>query len=255
MTQPNDGQPRRAPWGVLFILCMLWIGLAAGTAIGARFVPPGSGLAGPAIALGYGVLGAVMTGLLAGLLTARLPARRLRAAAAASALLAVLILGWTGWAMIAQLAERRAESGLDRPLPPPSPFRIEAHLSEADSMRSFRELSVDGSDWTFRYVAVGPEAAACTGQLIADEAAQLQERLGAVEQRISNGEQPCAATVGPELMTIDFDGSIYSGAPARQWKMAASMECLQQESDVAALGTILRRIPIDAVSHARVRCD
>jgi hypothetical protein len=193
--------------------------------------------------------------LLAGLLVALLRPRALRAAAAASALLALLIAVRVGWTMIEQRAARRAEIGLDKPLPPPAPFRIEARLSEADDKRSFRELSVEGSGWTFRFIAVGPESAACSGQLVADEAALLQEKLTAVEQRLNNGETPCAAAAGPEFMSIDFDGQIHSGMPARQWQVTGGMECLQQDSDVAALSTVLRRIPIVAVSDGRVRCN
>lgn len=50
-------------------MSLLWIGLVAGMMIGGRyFVPAGSGLAGPAIALGYGVAGAAIGAVLAALL-------------------------------------------------------------------------------------------------------------------------------------------------------------------------------------------
>ena len=57
--------------GFFFVLFVSFLGLAAGTFIGgAFFVPPGSGLAGPAIALGYGFVGLVAA-LVGGIVAAR----------------------------------------------------------------------------------------------------------------------------------------------------------------------------------------
>jgi hypothetical protein len=56
----------RGAWGLLVTMSALWIGFGAGVLVAGRFfVPPGSGLAGPPIALGYGVLGAFALGALA----------------------------------------------------------------------------------------------------------------------------------------------------------------------------------------------
>ena len=53
-SEPSSNlRTRRTVWGVLLAGSLAFLGLAIGTAIGARFfVPEGSGLAGPAIALG-----------------------------------------------------------------------------------------------------------------------------------------------------------------------------------------------------------
>ena len=61
--------------GFFFVLFVSILGLFAGTFIGATFfVPVGSGLAGPAIALGYGVVGLVIA-LIGGVMLARKLAR------------------------------------------------------------------------------------------------------------------------------------------------------------------------------------
>lgn len=105
---------RRAPWIALLVLCSFWIGLVAGAAIGARFfVPVDSGLAGPAIALGYGVAGALAAAVLAGVLARRLPGRPLRRSAVVALMLAVLAALAVGYRFVAQQAERRAHAGLD----------------------------------------------------------------------------------------------------------------------------------------------
>lgn len=57
--------------GFFFVLFVSFLGLVVGTFIGGVFfVPPGSGLAGPAIALGYGLVGLVVA-LVGGVVLAR----------------------------------------------------------------------------------------------------------------------------------------------------------------------------------------
>jgi hypothetical protein len=86
-TTPNKGL-----WGALLLLSLLWIGFTLGMMIGGRFfVPPGSGLAGPAIAFVYGVGGTVVGGVLAVLLLWRLPPRLLRASAATAGAIGVAV--------------------------------------------------------------------------------------------------------------------------------------------------------------------
>ncbi len=91
-------RPRRVLWAVLLAASLAIVGLAAGTAFGARFfVPEGSGLAGPAIALGYGFVGALFGLIAAGLLVWKAPPAILRRAAIASLLLAAVTIGLVTW--------------------------------------------------------------------------------------------------------------------------------------------------------------
>jgi uncharacterized protein YneF (UPF0154 family) len=102
---------RRALWVTLLVLCSFWVGLVAGTFLGALFfVPAGSGLAGPAIALGYGIAGALAAAVLAGVLGRRLPTRTLRRAAAVAGVLAVAAVLLVGYLFVRQQAERRAQA-------------------------------------------------------------------------------------------------------------------------------------------------
>ncbi|MCP3996616.1 MAG: hypothetical protein GY722_16395 [bacterium] len=83
-------------------LSLVFLGLVIGTFIGGRyFVAPGSGLAGPAIALGYGAFGALV-GLVLALLAARLaPATVLTRATRAAVALVVLAACVITWRLVA----------------------------------------------------------------------------------------------------------------------------------------------------------
>lgn len=80
--------------GICFILILGFLGLFAGTLVGTLFVPSDSGLAGPAIALGYGVGGAII-GLILGLvLIRRLSYDQLRPVLIGAAIIALLACAW-----------------------------------------------------------------------------------------------------------------------------------------------------------------
>jgi hypothetical protein len=103
--------PRPIVWILLLIPCLLWIGFVAGMMIGGIFfVPAGSGLAGPAIAFGYGAMGALAGSVLAGLLAWKLPARPLRFAALTALLLSVLVLVFVASGVVAKTVRRHAQA-------------------------------------------------------------------------------------------------------------------------------------------------
>ncbi|MFQ5633484.1 MAG: hypothetical protein ACE5I1_32355, partial [bacterium] len=56
--------------GIVFAILLAFLGLIIGTTIGSFFAPDGSGLAGPAIALGYGSIG-LLIAIFAGILLVR----------------------------------------------------------------------------------------------------------------------------------------------------------------------------------------
>ena len=83
--------------GLLLGVLLAFVGLVAGTAVGATQVPEGSGLAGPAIALGYGFVAALI-GAVSAALTARFaPQERVSTVirvASIAALAAALVIVW-----------------------------------------------------------------------------------------------------------------------------------------------------------------
>ncbi|MEM6454344.1 MAG: hypothetical protein AAF772_04545 [Acidobacteriota bacterium] len=82
-------------------------------------MPEGSGLAGPAIALGYGALGALIGLVLAAVLAWRLALRYLRPLALASFALATLFLIALTWRVI-QLRDEAPPSPSPRPVTQPA---------------------------------------------------------------------------------------------------------------------------------------
>lgn len=95
----------RALWGTTVVLTLLWIGLVGGTAGGAQLVPPGSGLAGPAIALGYGVGAALVAGLLGFLVAWRAPEGVLRTVGIVTVAISLALLALVAWRVVAERAE------------------------------------------------------------------------------------------------------------------------------------------------------
>jgi preprotein translocase subunit SecG len=102
---------RRALWTTLLVLCSFWIGLVAGTVVGGLFfVPAGSGLAAPAIALGYGVGAALAGAIVAGIVGRRLPPRALRRATAVVGALAAVAVLAVVYLFVKQQAQRQARA-------------------------------------------------------------------------------------------------------------------------------------------------
>lgn len=248
---PNSKE-RRVIWGVLLLVAAAFLGLAAGTAIGARFfVPAGSGLAGPAIALGYGLVGVAITSVLAGLLIWRGSLWLLRLTTLGAMTVAILLVGFLTWRAVVGQNQRNAELGLDQPLPEPESWTLNSRLPESNSKRSYREIEVDAKSWTFHYVAVGPEAARCKAELTGAEATALASQVAALVKRLESSPLPCTGFGGPSEFFLTLRDA--PGTPFRE--LEASAVCLKNESDLAELAFSLRRLPIDAIDRAQVECQ
>jgi len=244
---------RRWPFVLLLLASLAWLGLVAGTAVGAAwFVPEGSGLAGPAIALGYGVLGVLVGVALGAVLGWKAGHGLLRTATVVAAVLALAAAGAIVYGVVAADKERRAAAGLDVPLPPPAGFRLESRIAEADEMRRYRELTIDGDTWTATWTAVGPEAATCTARLRFVEAdALLRERIE-VRQAPDRFTELCAV---PEADATHVYALREDDPGSTSWEVFADERCLQEHGEIAALHWMLGRIPVDAVSDGRARCE
>jgi hypothetical protein len=90
---------------ILLPFCLAWILGVAGIYVGALLTPDGSGLAGPAVALSYGVAG-VISGAVVGIAAAwRMTERRLQPIFTAVMTAALLIFVVLGVAVIYQLRQ------------------------------------------------------------------------------------------------------------------------------------------------------
>ncbi len=95
-------EPKRALWGVTVVLTLMWIGLVGGSAVGAQLVPAGSGLAGPAIALGYGAGASLVAGFIGFLLARRLSPIALRIAAVLTIAVSLVLVAFVVWRALTQ---------------------------------------------------------------------------------------------------------------------------------------------------------
>jgi hypothetical protein len=240
---------RRWPLVLLLLPSLAWLGLVAGTAAGAAwFVPEGSGLAGPAIALGYGALGAGVGIALAAVLGWRAGHGLLRTAAAVAVVLALLAAGLVGWRIVATTAARSAGVLL----PPPAGFRLESRIAESVESRSYRELAIDGDTWTATWTAVGPKAARCTAALRFVEADALLRKRLEVRQAPDRFTALCAV---PEADATHVYALREADPSAPSWEVFADERCLEEHGELAALHWMLGRIPVDAVSDGRAECE
>lgn len=81
-------------WGFFLILGALWLGFAAGAAFAGRLlVAKGSGLSGPAEAIGYGLLTGLVAAVVAGFATYRAPRTWVIAMGKVALVLTLLLLG------------------------------------------------------------------------------------------------------------------------------------------------------------------
>lgn len=252
-SEPAARPERRWPLVVVLVGICLLLGLVAGTAIGsACCVPEGSGLAGPAIALGYGASGAVVAGILAALVSWKAPHRLLRTATWVVLAVGAVTIAGLIWRSSALRADRLAAGGMDVPLPPPSAFRFESEIGTTDAHRPYRDLVVDGASWKARWTAVGPEAASCTASLVFDEADALLGQRTAIHDAHDRYAEPC----DPPPSTPTRHHVLREGVDASlTWEISADLDCLQGRPELVELERILGWIVIAAGSDGRAHCE
>ncbi|MEZ5330811.1 MAG: hypothetical protein R2991_01890 [Thermoanaerobaculia bacterium] len=251
--EPAAHPERRWPLVAALVGACLLLGLAAGTAIGsACCVPEGSGLAGPAIALGYGLLGAILGGAVAGLVAWRTALGTLRVVTWLVVGLGVLTVGALVWRARSLRADHLAASGRNEPLPPPSAFRFESQIATADAHRPYRDLVVDGATWTARWTAVGPEAATCTATLVFDEA----DAIFGLRSAIRDAHDRYAAPCDPQPRNTTRHHALREGVDKElTWEISADLECLQDRPEILELERTLGWIVIAAAGDGRAHCD
>lgn len=246
MTSVPGRSGSRVGWQILLLLAAAWLGFVAGTAVGGRFlVPEGSGLAAPAIALGYGLIGLVAALVAAILMAWKAPTGLLRGSALTGSVLSLVVIGLIAVGIVRSQSEHRTRTGMDRPLPPASPLAVEATQADSVAMRHFRRMEIDGQGWRARWVAVGPEAARLTGTMTAAEVEALLAAVAGVEARWAEERPLCPSAEAPAP-------HVYRWRPAEggDWRRVAADEaCLQAEPALGDLRHRLGRLPLEMVSR------
>lgn len=215
----------RIALGIVFVLCLTLCGLVAGTYVGAVFLTPrNAGLAGFAIAFGYGVLGAVLAAGLGILLAYKLPPKWfLGTALPVLVVAAALVIVFVQSRVVAE-RERRSQQGeaYDRL----NKFRVILVYLKADGA-PFTRLE---ADWkTRRYSGLTNEAEprTCAGQLSGEEAVALLTALREVEGLVLKNAQPCAGMPGEVERELDWFIP-EAKPPDSEGKHAITAECARQ---------------------------
>lgn len=192
----------RIALGVVFVFFMAVCGFLAGTVIGARFlVPPGSGLAGPVIAISYGIMGAGLTGVAGIFLAWLLPPKWFVGVAVpvtvAGAIIAVILVN------IYIQSETEQQAHLEEAYARMNKFRVTlVHLN--DAYAPFRRMEADWGERRYTATTNDAEPTICTAELSGPEAVKLLEALRGVEGVVLQDEFPCAGSPGAVERELDW---------------------------------------------------
>ncbi len=209
---------------VLVVISAMLIGLVAGTFIGGRCcVAPGSGLAGPAIALGYGVLGALALGVLSLVLAGKLKGVTLTrislpVAIIGSVLFVIILLGYLKSRQ--QTAEHLAAAYANL-----NKFWVQMEwLDDESSQASFESAEFNWHIKTFRAERRGER---CSGIADGSLAVKMLTALRAAEGVVFREPEPCAGSDGNVVATLSY-GITEKMPPNNSADLELSATCLQR---------------------------
>lgn len=194
---------KRILLGTLFVLCLAVCGLVVGTWIGGRFfVAPGSGLAGPVIALGYGVGGALVAAIVATIMAIYLPPKLLLGAALPVTAVGVVLLLVIGNLFMRSRAEtaafmEEAYDDLNR-------FTLTLEHTSGAPEAPFARMEIDWSARSYKATTSEDPPRICTAALSGPEAVAILGALREVEGVLLRDEFPCAGTLGQVERTMAF---------------------------------------------------
>lgn len=238
---------RSLPLTILFVITAAICSLAIGTWIGARFfVPAGSGLAGPFIALGYGAGGA-----LAGLVTAMLAARRLSRrwlvrVTITLAIGAAGIVGLVTYAYLAAKAEERlhlAEAYANLP-----PFRFDLQDVSGQQLGPLARIVYDSDKNEFAVTRA--DGSVCRGSLDGPQKVTLLESLRGVEGLLLDSPQPCPPAATTHRLVFRIEEAL---PPNTEGTVAFDAACLATTARLQkAIGTAEQ---IYLATQGNLRCE
>lgn len=256
MTKDSASRPRPARrWLLAAVLVptALVLGFGVGGIAGSQlFVPDGAGLEGVAVVVFSALAGALLAGLGAVLASWRLPARWVPATTLAAGVVLVLFVGLTlvrAWGL---RSARRAQLGLDAPLPAAAGFVLAAEIDESEEMRRYRRLELDGDRWRVAWTAVGPEVAPCTAEMTAAEAGAI---LAIVESIDATNAEAAARCLEDRNAGASHSFDLARDDPQQPpWRIETDRYCLERQPELARLDQLLARLPMETVSQGRANC-
>jgi hypothetical protein len=222
----------RIALGLVFVLALMVCGLAAGAWTGGRyFVAPGSGLAGPAIVLGSGVIGAGIAGLLGLGLVFMLPPKWLLGAAVPVVIAGTAIAALIGKAYLDSRAQQDAH--LQEAYAKMNKFKVTLVHAAGAADAPFHTMQADWGARSYTVTTGGTNPRTCTARLSGKEAVALLTALRNVEGLVLKYPDLCAAIAGPTLYELDFFIPEHK-PPDSQGKLAITAACARQYPALSA---------------------
>jgi phage shock protein PspC (stress-responsive transcriptional regulator) len=236
-------RPRRFLFGTVLSLGLAGCGFTlAGYIAGRCCVPPGSGLAGPAIVVGWAALGA-LAALVAGIVLAVwLPPTGLRIAAVVAGLAGLLVYGSLGYALLVSRVETRAQ--LEEAYTRLPAFRV-VLTAGPGAPAAFERFS---ADWSRRRFSAEKAGGACEGTLSGEQAVELLTALRAAEGVLYRTPDACADRGGPihHVLRATIPSPL---PPDTEIDQGLTGSCLSAYPDLAAPFAAAARLAQEA------RCD
>ena len=226
--------------GVVLALGLAATGFAAGTTVSAWCcVPRGSGLAGPAIVFGYGLLGAAGAALAGALAAYWLPAVWLRRLALLFGLLGTAVLALIGKTWLDSRA--RTAAYMEQAYANMNAFTLRLDYLDPADDPPWRSAAVD---WAQRRYVVERGGERCVVRLDGPAGSALLRALRAAEGVLYREQFPCAGSLGSvtrrlEWRIAEHDGRDSSGS------VALTTACSQAHPALAAPFAALRRLEGD----------
>ncbi len=222
--------------------------MVIGTGLGARFfVPQGSGMAGPAIALGYGVIG-VAVGLLVGLLLVRWwSVSSLRRVVLVLTVLAAGVLVWLTirYRAAQRDADRQQEASAAKLSPFQRPYAVRLEVQEAGRVHPqyglpLRRIDVANDSTEAEVTWITGEGERCAGLLVGLERMDLSEALQRTAPAVTL--TVCARDTTAQLLhTLSWRSEIVP-ASIRQGSLRLSGPCLAQSEGARDLIAVLQAV-------------
>ncbi len=217
--------------GTLFVLSALPIGVVIGGYIGSRyFVPGGTGLTNPVVALYYGAFGAVITGVIALVLTIYL-SRGWLLGVSLPVIVIGLICALAFWTIYLK-AKSKSDAHLDEAYDKLNKFEVSLTYEDAVADPPFRSMNIDWGKRGYTAVESGAKGRSCMASLSGKEAVAVLTALRNADAVLIKTPNPCAGTSGAVERTITW--RIHEAKPPdTEGTVALTAACAKQHPELA----------------------
>lgn|GEM_PF-6277635 len=134
--------------------------------------------------------------------------------------------------------------GYDQPLPQPAEFQF--WVKQTGGL-GLRELTVDGTDWSFQFVRGDPARTECRGVLTAPQARSLLSSIEQLQAHLADQPRPCDADSGA------FYDLAYTGSSG-DWSGRLQSGC-GDDFRYMSLGITMNDVDRDGLFNRRISCN